>query len=68
MKWAWSILVFSCVVSAVAVAPVSKPFEDYQVILDREPFGAPPDPLPDSRARGSRERVLCGANAAVGDL
>lgn len=43
MKWALSILFFIFVASAVADTPASKPFDDYQVILDREPFGAPPD-------------------------
>lgn len=30
-------------VPAALAAPAAKPFTDYQVILDREPFGAPPD-------------------------
>lgn len=43
MKWALSIMICTCVASAVADTPASKPFDAYQVILDREPFGAPPD-------------------------
>ncbi|HOE01144.1 MAG TPA: hypothetical protein PLD40_08775 [Kiritimatiellia bacterium] len=33
----------ACATTLAAPAPV-RPFEDYQVILDRKPFGAPPDP------------------------
>jgi hypothetical protein len=44
VKWAFSILFITFVASAVADTPTAKPFEDYQIILDREPFGAPPDP------------------------
>ena len=29
--------------TAWAAEPAVRPFEDYQVILDRKPFGAPPD-------------------------
>lgn len=43
MKGMVSILVLmACAAASGAVAPV-KPFADYQVILDRKPFGAPPD-------------------------
>ncbi len=38
----WAALV--CV-SAWATVPATRPFEDYQVILDREPFGTPPAPV-----------------------
>lgn len=30
-------------VAAGAAVPAPRPFEDYQIILDRKPFGAPPD-------------------------
>jgi len=30
--------------AAAGAAPAVRPFADYQVILDRKPFGAPPDP------------------------
>ncbi len=43
MKWALSILLILCVVSATAATSAVKPFADYQVILDRKPFGKPPD-------------------------
>lgn len=42
MKWIWSILICGAACAAVA-APEARPFADYQVILDRKPFGAPPD-------------------------
>ncbi len=43
MKRMVSILVLmACAAASGAVAP-AKPFADYQVILDRKPFGAPPD-------------------------
>jgi hypothetical protein len=43
MKWALSILSLACAASAFAVVPAAKPFADYQGILDRKPFGMPPD-------------------------
>lgn len=43
MKWFASILMFASVLSSVAAPSAVKPFEDYQAILDRKPFGAPPD-------------------------
>ena len=43
MKRLVSILVLlACAAASGAVVP-AKPFADYQVILDRKPFGAPPD-------------------------
>lgn len=39
----YAMLVFGLVAAGAWAAPVPKPFEDYQVILDRKPFGAPPD-------------------------
>ena len=36
----WASLVCA---SAWATAPATRPFDDYQVILDRKPFGTPPD-------------------------
>ena len=43
MKRVMSILVLAGLASVAVAAPATKPFEDYQVILDRKPFGAPPD-------------------------
>ena len=43
MKRAVCILAWACAVAAVATPPEAKPFADYQVILDRKPFGAPPE-------------------------
>jgi hypothetical protein len=43
MKPIVAILLLASAFSAGAAAPVVRPFEDYQVILDRKPFGAPPD-------------------------
>lgn len=40
------LLLIACGLGCVAAAwasPAVRPFEDYQVILDRKPFGAPPD-------------------------
>lgn len=42
MKWAVSILSWACAVAAVAAVPGAKPFSEYQIILDRKPFGSPP--------------------------
>ena len=43
MKWFISVLcVAGCAAAAWAV-PAVRPFEDYQVIMDRKPFGTPPD-------------------------
>ncbi len=42
MKWIASILLVSCAVAGAA-APAAKPFADYQIILDRKPFGSPLD-------------------------
>ena len=37
-------MLVACLGAAVSAAPTAvKPFSDYQVILDRKPFGAPPD-------------------------
>jgi hypothetical protein len=43
VKRAIAILGFASVLAAGAATPAVRPFEDYQVILDRKPFGAPPD-------------------------
>ena len=43
MKWAIPILWFASLWTAGAATPAVRPYEDYQVILDRKPFGAPPD-------------------------
>lgn len=43
MKRAVFILSWACAISAAAAVPEAKPFSDYQVILDRKPFGTPPD-------------------------
>ena len=45
----WSVL--ACA-TAWAADPAVRPFEDYQVILDRQPFGTPPD------APAEPERVI----------
>lgn len=43
MKWVVPILMlFACAAAGAATSSV-RPFEDYQSILDRKPFGAPPD-------------------------
>jgi hypothetical protein len=42
MKWLVRIWIFSLALG-VSVASAARPFADYQVILDRKPFGAPPD-------------------------
>ena len=44
MKWILSMAVGLIAAAAVEAAPSVRPFDDYQVILDRKPFGAPPDP------------------------
>ena len=43
MKWFVCMLVFLVAALGSHAAPAVRPFEDYQVILDRKPFGAPPD-------------------------
>lgn len=41
------ILVLSVGLVATWAAPVVRPFADYQVILNRKPFGAPPERMPE---------------------
>jgi hypothetical protein len=43
MKRILSIWLFALALSAGAAVTAVRPFEDYQTILDRKPFGAPPD-------------------------
>lgn len=43
MKWTAALPLFFACLAAAWAAPATRPFEDYQVILDRKPFGAPPD-------------------------
>lgn len=50
-RWMVTCSVLACA-TAWAADPAVRPFEDYQVILDRQPFGTPPD------APAEPERVI----------
>ena len=43
MKWKWAILIWMAACAGAFADSAVRPFSDYQVILDRKPFGAPPD-------------------------
>jgi len=47
MKYVLSILLFCCIVSGAWANTGGKPFADYQIILDRQPFGTPPEIAPE---------------------
>ena len=52
MKRIVAILVGFCVASAFSDVPATRPFSDYVVILERQPFGTPPENAPE------QERVI----------
>lgn len=43
MRWCIAICLWVGFGAAAWAAPAARPFEDYQIILDRKPFGTPPD-------------------------
>jgi hypothetical protein len=47
MKWSVGILSLAGAALLAAGASAAKPFADYQVILERKPFGTPPDRAPE---------------------
>jgi len=47
MKQVLSILLFCCIASGAWANSPAQSFSDYQIILDRKPFGTPPEAVPE---------------------